>query len=108
MALTLKTLDARELPTTSALIYTVPANTTTRLTELWISNNANAVRTFTLWILNPGGSEGDDNQLINVMNLPQNVPIILPLNSYLDTADFVRIIASGADCAVRLSGIEEA
>lgn len=109
MALTIKTLDARELPTTKATLYTEPGTGQTRVTELWVSNNADAVRHFTLWVVNSGGGVGDDsNQLINEMDLPQNIPIILPLNTFLDTADFIRGEASGEDCAIRISGIEEA
>ena len=110
MALTIKTLAAAEAPAAApATIYTVPGATTTRLTELWVSNNAAAVaRTFTLWIVNSGGAAGDDNQLVDTMDAPQNLPLVFPLNTFLDTGDFVVIDASGTDVAYRLSGIEEA
>ncbi len=108
MALTTKTLDERELALTSETLYTVPGATTTRLTELWVSNNADAARTFTLWIASAGAANDDANQRINEMDLPQNTPVILPLNTFMDTTDVIRGLASGADCSILISGIEEA
>lgn len=109
MALTIKTLAADEFPAGApATTYTVPGATKTRLTELWVSNNAAAPRTFAVWIVNSGDGGGDDNQLIHDMNAPQDTPLIFPLNTLLDTGDFIRVDASAADVAYRISGIEEA
>lgn len=109
MALTPKTLAAAEFPVaTPTTVYTVPAATTARLTELWVSNNAAAARMFAVWIVNSGGTAGDDNQLIHDMDAPQDTPLVFPLNTWLDTGDFIAVDADGVDVAYRISGIEEA
>lgn len=107
MALTPKTLDAFEAATSPTTEYTVPALTTTRLTEIWMKNNAAATRILQIWIVNSGGSAGDDNELLLETLAPDDY-FIIPLNTWLDTGDFIVVDCDGADVAVRISGIEEA
>lgn len=106
MATTFKTLAAGEFPvSTPTTVYTVPASTTTRLSELWVKNNAAVARTVTIWVVNSGGAAGDDNELFKE-TLAADDYIPLPLNSYLDTGDFIRLDSDGADVAYRISGME--
>jgi hypothetical protein len=108
MALTPKTLAADEFPvSTPATVYTVPASTTTRLTEIWVANNAAAARTPSIWIVNSGDTAGDDNKLVKEP-LAVDGWLPIPLNTWLDTGDFIVVDADGADCAYRISGIEDA
>lgn len=106
MATTFKTLASGEFPvSTPTTVYTVPGATTGRLSELWVKNNAAVSRTVTVWLVDSGGSAGDDNELFKE-TLAADDYIPLPLNTYLDTGDFIRIDGDGADVAYRISGME--
>src|SRR3990172_2750431 len=97
MATTFKTLHAGEFPVaTPTTVYTVPAATTARLSEIWIKNNATAGRTPIIWVVNSGGAAGDDNELFKeTMAADDYLPIAL--NTYLDTGDLIVIDCDAAD-----------
>jgi hypothetical protein len=107
MALTPKSLANGEFPvSTPTTAYTVPGATTTRLTELWIENAATDARTMTIWIVSSGGAAGDDNERVKeTLAVDDWLPI--PLNTWLDTGDFIVVDADGADCSYWISGIED-
>src|SRR3990167_6447930 len=108
MATTFKTLAAGEFPVaTPTTVYTVPAVTTARLSELWVKNSAAVSRTCTVWLVDSGGAAGDDNEIFKD-TLAADDYIPLALNTYLDTGDFIRIDCDGADVAYRISGMERA
>lgn len=108
MATTFKSLWDGEAPTSITTEYTVPGATTTRLTEIWAANNSGATRTLSINIVPSGGASGNGNLLIPAMDVPIGTPLIIALNSYLDTGDFIRVLASGANVAVKISGMERA
>lgn len=101
-----KTLASGEFPVAvPATVYTVPASTTARLSELWVKNNAAVSRTATVWLVDSGGTAGASNQLFKeILAADDYMPF--PLNTYLDTGDFIRIDCDGAGVAYRISGME--
>lgn len=109
MALTTKTLDSRELATSLATIYTVPGATATRVTEIIVNNNdsGGAARTFTLHFVNSGGAGDDTNKVFFAVDVDPTFPLILPMNTWMDTGDFIAAFASGLDVSIHISGIEE-
>lgn len=112
MALTAKNANA-ELPTSNGTIYTVPASTKARVTEIILCNAAGATRTATLHFVESGdsadtGAGSGVNCFMEAFDLPQGVPIILPMNSLLETGDTIQGLASGADVFIHVSLIEEA
>ncbi len=113
MALTAKQLVNAELPTSNGTLYTVPASTKARVTEIWLCNASGAARTATLHYVESGdsadtGAGSGVNTIMKTFDLPQGVPIALPCNSWLEAGDTIQGLASGADVAVFISGLEEA
>jgi hypothetical protein len=108
VALTEKSLYANDAPTSNTTVYTVPAATKTRITEIMICNNAAATRTIRLYFV-PNGDVADvGNAHFYDYDLPQGRPIIQPMNTFLPTAgDLISAHASGASVALRISGIEK-
>ncbi len=108
MATTFKTLASGEFPvSTPTLAYTVPGATTGRLSEIWVKNNSSGNRTITIWVVDSGGARGDDNELVKE-TLAADEWLPIPLNTYLDTGDFIDVDCDGADVAYRISGLERA
>lgn len=110
---TVKQLVNAELPTSNGTLYTVPAVTKTRITEIWLCNAAGAARTATLHYVESGdsadtGAGAGVNTIMEAFDLPQGVPIIIACNSFVEAGDTIQGLASGADVAVMISGIEEA
>lgn len=113
MALTAKNLVNNELTTSFVTQYTVPGATKTRVTEVIVTNCAGAARTITLALVESGDSADDGagagvNCIMDLFDLPQGVPMIFPMNSWLETGDFISAKASGADVFLHVSGLEEA
>lgn len=108
MALTAKQLVNAELALAIGTLYAVPASTKTRVTEILLCNNAGAARTVTMHFVESGDTAGDDNGIMKAFSLPQGVPMVFPMNTWLETGDLIRGFASGADVACIISGIEEA
>lgn len=108
-ALTAKQLVNTELPvSTPTTVYTVPANTTTRVTEILLSNNSGAARVVNIWHVETGGTAGDDNEITGGgFSVPQGLPVPLAFNTFLEAGDFIRVDCDGADVALIISGIEE-
>lgn len=113
MAFTAKNLVNNELTASFVTQYTVPALTVTRVTEIIACNNAGATRTITLCFVETGetaddGAGAGTNAIMKAFNLPAGVPIIIPMNSFLEAGDFISAKASGVDVTLHISGIEDA
>ena len=109
---TSKSLANAELPTGNGTIYTVPALTTTRVTEILICNCAGAARTVTLHFVESGdsadtGAGSGVNAFMETFEVAAGVPFILAMNTFLDAGDTIQGLASGADVFIHVSGIEE-
>ena len=112
MALTPKQLVNVELTTSFVTMYTVPADTKTRLTEILLCNTAGADRTVTVCVVESGDSATEStpnaNAIMKAFSLPQGLPIALPFNTWLETGDLISAKASGTGVVFIASGIEEA
>ena len=77
---TAKTLFHQELPvSTPGTAYTTPASTTTRITEILLSNNSGATRTVNIWLVESGDVRGDDNEITGGgMEVPSGIPLAHP------------------------------
>lgn len=113
MALTAKNLVNNELTTSFVTQYTVPASTKTRVTEILVCNAAGATRTISLGFVESGDTIDDGagagvNVIMDAFDLPQGIPMVFPMNSWLETGDLISAKASGADVFLHVSGLEEA
>lgn len=113
MALTAKNLVNAEMGTGNTTYYTVPAVTKTRVTEILMCNCAGAARTATLHYVESGdsadtGAGAGVNALMETFDLPQGVPVVFPMNSWLEVGDTIQGLASGADVFLHISGFEDA
>lgn len=108
MALTAKQLVNAELAVAVGILYTVPASTKARVTEILLCNNSGAARTVTMHYVESGDTPGNDNGIMKAFSLPQGVPMTFPMNTWLETGDSIRALASGTGVACIISGIEEA
>lgn len=109
---TSKSLANAELPTSNGTIYTVPGSTVTRVSEIILCNASGAARTVTLHYVESGdsadtGAGAGVNTIMEAFDVPIGIPVVLPLNSFLDAADTIQGLASGADVFIHVSGIEE-
>lgn len=109
---TSKSLANAELPTVNGTIYTVPALTTARVTEIILCNCAGATRTVTLHFVESGdsadtGAGAGVNAFMEAFTVTAGVPFILPMNTFLDAGDTIQGLASGADVFIHVSGVEE-
>ena len=112
MALTLKQLVNNELTTGFVTQYTVGASKKARVTEIILCNCAGVARTATICFVENGDSADDGagagtNAIMKAFDLPQGVPMVFPMNSFLETGDLISAKASGVDVTLIISGIEE-
>lgn len=108
MALTAKRLDTRAVGTSLATHYTAPGSTKARITEVTLCNTTTADITIRVHFVPSGGSADTTNAILYDFPVPPGVPFIIPLNSWLNTGDFIRMVAASAGIAATISGIEEA
>jgi len=99
MADTLKTLYSGTLGTGSGTLYTVPASTTTIVTELILANKTSSAATATITF--------DGKTIVGAKSIPANDSLVIKLNSVLETTKIIAGLAgtgSAIDCYI--SGIE--
>jgi len=99
-----------QLAAASAVLYTVPADTATKLTTIILCNDTTTTATATLHLCHHGDAEGVTNYLCRAMSVPPCVPAVLEFAGlYLNATDTIEGFASAADqIAIHLSGVEEA
>jgi len=98
-----------QLANASAVLYTVPADTATKLTTIILCNDTTTTATATLHLCHHGDAEGVTNYLCRAMSVPPCVPAILEFAGlYMNATDTIEGFASAADqIAIHLSGVEE-
>ena len=98
-----------QLAAASAVLYTVPADTATKLTTIILVNDTTTVATVTLHLCHHGDVEGVTNYLCRVMPVPPCAPVVLEFAGlYMNATDTIEGFASAADqIAIHLSGVEE-
>lgn len=106
-----KKVDAFQLAAASAVVYTVPADTATKIAGLVLVNDNATPVTATLHICPNGGAEGPTNYLCRAITVPSDgMPLVIPLGDgeqLLNATDTIEGFASAADqVTVHLSIVE--
>jgi len=96
MALTPKSLSRNQLTASAVTQYTVPGSTTTRVTELLITNTDTIQHTITVHFVPSGGSADATNQVLPATPVEASEALIVPLNTILAAGDFIAALASVA------------
>jgi len=106
-----KKLATGQLAAASAVLYTVPADTATKVTTILLVNDTTTTATVTFHFCDNGGGETDLNIICKTMSIPPCVPVILnfgPHGFYLNATDTIEGFASAADqITYHISGVEE-
>ena len=98
MATTSKALARTAAATSSTTLYTVPASTTTVVTNIAICNNAASAATFTILL--------DDIELQKDTAIAANTTIYIDLQQVLATTKTIKGLASAVTVDFHISGVE--
>jgi hypothetical protein len=98
MATTSKVLARQAAALTSTTLYTVPASTTTVVTNIAIANGAATSATFTILL--------DDVELQKDTTLAANSTIYIDLKQVLATTKTIKGLASAITVDFHISGVE--
>jgi len=98
MATTTKALARTSAATSSATLYTVPANTTTVITNIAVCNTAGSAGTFTLLL--------DDVDLHTTTAIAANSTVYIDLKQVLATTKTIKGFASATTIDFHISGVE--
>ena len=98
MAVTSKALARTAAATSSATLYTVPAATTTVITNIVVANGAATAGTFTILL--------DDIELQKDTAIAANSSIYIDLKQVLATTKTIKGLASATTIDFHISGVE--
>lgn len=84
------------LTTTAATLYTAPANTTVRLTELLFANGSTADVSVTAHLVASGSAASTNNKIVPAIPLGANELLQLQFSTVMLTGDFISALASSA------------
>lgn len=98
MATTSKALARTAAATTSTTLYTVPASTTTVITNIAVCNNAASAATFTILL--------DDIELHKDAAIAANSTAYIDLKQVLATTKTIKGLASAITVDFHISGVE--
>jgi hypothetical protein len=98
MATVTKALVRTAAATSSATLYTVPASTTTVITNIAVANTAGSAGTFTLLL--------DDVDLHTTTAIAANSTIYIDLKQVLATTKTIKGFASATTIDFHISGVE--
>jgi hypothetical protein len=98
MATTTKALVRTSAATSSTTLYTVPASTTTVITNIAVANTAGSAGTFTLLL--------DDVDLHTTTAIAANTTIYIDLKQVLATTKTIKGFASATTIDFHISGVE--
>ena len=98
MATTSKVLARQAAAVTEATLYTVPASTTTVVTNIAVSNTAASSATFDLSL--------DDVQIFNDTSVDANSTVFVDLKQVLVATDTIKGLASATTVNFHISGVE--
>jgi hypothetical protein len=88
--------------TTTTVLYTVPASTTTVVSNIAITNTAASAATFTLGM----GTAGSNTALHTTSNIAANSTIYIDLKQALTTTQTITGGASAVTVSFHISGVE--
>ena len=98
MATTSKALARQAAALTSTTLYTVPASTTTVVTNILVVNTAASVATFDLLL--------DDVSIANDVGIAANDTLSIDLKQVLATTKTIKGLASATTVNFHISGVE--
>ena len=98
MATVTKALARTAAATSSATLYTVPASTTTVISNIAVCNNAATAATFTILL--------DDVELQKDTTVAANATIYIDLKQVLATTKTIKGLASATTVDFHISGVE--
>lgn len=98
MATVTKALARTAAATSSATLYTVPASTTTVISNIAVCNNAATAATFTILL--------DDIELQKDTAIAANSTIYIDLKQVLATTKTIKGLASATTVDFHISGVE--
>jgi len=98
MATTTKVLARTAAATSSATLYTVPASTTTVVTNILVANTAASTATFDLLL--------DDVSIANDVVVAANDTLSIDLKQVLATTKTIKGLASATTVNFHISGVE--
>ena len=88
--------------TTTTVLYTVPASTTSVVSNIVVSNTAGSAGTFTLGM----GTAGANTSLATTVAIPANSIVTLDLKQVLATTNTITGGASATTINFHISGVE--
>ena len=88
--------------TSEGTLYTVPASTDAKVTEVVIANTSAAPATISLSAVPSGGSAGVANRLVAGLSVAANSVTVLDMSVFLTTGDFLSAL-QGTSGAVTLT-----
>jgi len=98
MATVTKALARGSFATSSATLYTVPASTTTVITNIAVANTAGSAGSFTLLL--------DDVDLHTTTAIAANTTVYIDLKQVLATTKTIKGFASAVTIDFHISGVE--
>jgi hypothetical protein len=90
-----------------ATAHTVSTTEKTRLNEIIIGNGAGASRSIDIHFVASGDAADATNLLWPAFKVPQAIPAIFPMNTWLMEGDMIVVSASGTSVALHISAMEK-
>ena len=91
--------------TTETTLYTVPASTNAKVTEVILTNTQSSPAVISLSAVPSGGTAGVTNRLLVNLSVSANSIVILDMSVFLDTGDFLSAIqATSGAITLTISG----
>jgi len=95
---TSKVLARQAAAVTNTTLYTVPASTTTVVTNIAVTNTASSIATFDLSL--------NDIQIFNDSSVAANTTVFVDLKQVLTTTQTIKGLASAITVNFHISGVE--
>ena len=102
MATLTKALARTAAATSSTVLYTVPASTTTVVSSIAVTNTAGSAGTFTLGM----GTAGSNISLHTTTAIAANATVYIDLKQVLATTNTITGLASATTINFHISGVE--
>lgn len=91
--------------TGATTLYTVPASTDAKITEILLCNTTGSAATITISVVPTGGSASAANRILSAMQLVPNETVVFTVDTYLTTGTFLSALQGTASAiTVTISG----
>jgi hypothetical protein len=104
-----KLADGAQLGTTSSTLYTAPANTTTKISDVTVCNTTTVARTVTVYVVESGGAANAASTIYSAFPVgPKETVTLSDLTGFvLEAADTLRGLADAATAvSIQASGVQ--